>query len=154
MFISFPYLWEAGDKEDKTMNVRNCRKCGKIFNYVSGPHICPSCREALEEVFQRVKEYIREHNGASINEVAENCEVEVSQIQQWLREERLELAPGSAITLECETCGAPITCGRYCEKCRKDLASDLNGMVQASRKPEPVREKRNRDGDKMRFLNH
>ena len=41
------------------MNARNCRKCGKLFNYVSGPPICMACREALEKKFQEVKEYIR-----------------------------------------------------------------------------------------------
>ena len=30
------------------MNVRNCRKCGAIFNYVMGPIMCPACRDALE----------------------------------------------------------------------------------------------------------
>ncbi len=40
------------------MNVRNCRKCGNLFNYVSGPPICMACREKLEEKFQEVKKYI------------------------------------------------------------------------------------------------
>ena len=31
------------------MDVRNCKKCGKLFNYVSGPMICPLCKEELEE---------------------------------------------------------------------------------------------------------
>lgn len=43
------------------MNARNCRKCGKLFNYVSGPPICMACREALEEKFHEVKSYIWEH---------------------------------------------------------------------------------------------
>ena len=38
------------------MNVRNCRKCGTIFNYVMGPIVCPACREALEEKFKEVNE--------------------------------------------------------------------------------------------------
>ena len=31
------------------MNVRNCRHCGRIFNYVAGPIMCPACREKMEE---------------------------------------------------------------------------------------------------------
>ena len=42
------------------MNVRNCRKCGKIFNYVSGLPICPACRDEAEKKFQVVKKFIRE----------------------------------------------------------------------------------------------
>lgn len=137
------------------MNVRNCRKCGRIFNYVAGPHICPACRERLEADFQRVKEYVRENPGAIISEVAEVCEVEISQIHQWLREERLQLTEGSAITLQCETCGAPILSGRYCDKCRKELTMGLNNIVRsAATRQEPVQKgSAQRDKDKMRFLN-
>ena len=39
------------------MNVRNCRKCGRMFNYVSGPPICGKCREQAEEQFQVVKKF-------------------------------------------------------------------------------------------------
>ena len=31
------------------MNVRNCRKCGKLFNHVMGMPICPACKDALEK---------------------------------------------------------------------------------------------------------
>lgn len=135
------------------MNVRNCRKCGRIFNYVVGPFICPGCRDALEADFQRVKEYVREHKGATINQVAEACEVEPSQIHQWLREERLELAEGSGIVLACELCGAAIMSGRYCDKCRRDLTMGLKDVVRAAKKEEPEVKKPVRDGDKMRYLN-
>ena len=43
------------------MNVRNCRGCGRIFNYVTGPFLCIKCREEMEVKFQEVKEYIRQH---------------------------------------------------------------------------------------------
>ena len=99
--------------------------CGHIFNYVAGPILCPHCREKMEAKFQEVKEYIRSNPGVGIQDVAENCDVEPSQIQQWLREERLELTEGSAIYLQCEKCGAPIRSGRFCEKCKYEMAMDL-----------------------------
>ena len=84
------------------MNVRNCRKCGKLFNYISGMPICPACKDLLEEKFQTVKKYIRENRLADIKEVAEACEVEVGQIQQWIREERLEFTEDSPVKIPCE----------------------------------------------------
>ena len=81
------------------MNARNCRKCGKLFNYVSGPPICMACRDDLEAKFQEVKAYIQDHVQASIPEVSEACDVSKNQIQQWLKDERLQLAEGSGITL-------------------------------------------------------
>ncbi len=77
------------------MNVRNCKKCGKLFNHIMGMPICPACKDALEKSFQEVKKYIRENRMADIMEVAEACEVEVSQIKQWIREDRLEFTEDS-----------------------------------------------------------
>lgn len=135
------------------MNVRNCRKCGKLFNYVSGPPICPACREALEEKFQEVKAYVWEHAHASIPEVAEACEVTPHQIQQWLRDERLELAEGSTITLNCENCGAAIKSGRFCEKCKNQMANKLSDSIKKPEAPKPQQKKDTRENPKMRFLN-
>ncbi|MBQ7955038.1 MAG: flagellar protein [Lachnospiraceae bacterium] len=134
------------------MNVRNCRKCGRVYNHVVGPTICPACREQMDKKFGEVKEYVREHRGATINEVSEKCEVEVQQIHQWLREERLELMEGSGIVLQCESCGAVIYSGRFCQGCKNGLARGLNKSIAPAPKaaPEPV--KQTRDKDKMRFL--
>lgn len=134
------------------MNVRNCRKCGKIFNYVIGAFICPECKDKQEEDFQRVKEYVRENRGATINQVADECDVDKSQIHQWLREERLELTEGSGITLSCEVCGASINTGRFCNKCRRDLTNDLVKAASAGIQQESTAVKATRERDKMRFL--
>lgn len=134
------------------MNVRNCRKCGKMFNYVSGPPICMACREELEVKFQEVKNYIRENAHVTISEVAEECDVSANQIKQWLREERLELSSDSGIALFCENCNEPIRSGRFCEKCKNSMANKLNDSIK---KPEaPVQKKPVTDQkSKMRFLN-
>lgn len=134
------------------MNVRNCKKCGKIFNYVMGPIICPACREASEAKFQEVKEYIREHKGCGINEVADACEVEVGQIKQWLRDDRLEVTEDSMITLQCESCGATIRSGRFCDKCKNQTASGLQQVVNDARPKAPEPKKDEKQSPKMRFL--
>ncbi len=134
------------------MNIRNCKVCGRIFNYVSGPVTCPGCRESLEAKFQEVKEYIREHKGAGIAQVAEACDVEAAQIRQWLKDERLEVTEDSALYLTCESCGAAIRSGRFCEKCKGNMTRDLNDLLGAN-KPKPAPRKQNKeDGAKMRFL--
>lgn len=135
------------------MNVRNCRKCGRLYNYIPGPPICPACREALEKKFQEVKDYIRDNKMASIPQVAEACDVSTSQIQQWLREERLELAEGSGIALACENCGGPIVTGRFCEKCKSSMANEFGNSIRQPEMPKPEPKKDTRDNPKMRFLN-
>ncbi|MCI9338871.1 MAG: flagellar protein [Lachnospiraceae bacterium] len=134
------------------MNVRNCKSCGSIFNYVTGQVICPVCREKLEKKFYEVKEYIRENKGAGIQEVSEACEVEVSQIRQWLREERLELATDASVYLNCESCGQPIRSGRFCDKCKANMTKELQSVIKSNRPAEPKPEKNPKDNAKMRFL--
>ena len=115
------------------MNARNCKKCGKLFNYIAGPPICQACKEAAEAKFQEVKEFVRANKTASMKEIVANCGVEERQVEQWIREERLVFATDSPIKLYCETCGAPIFTGRYCGKCKSNTANSLGA---AGRRPE------------------
>ncbi|MBQ7933388.1 MAG: flagellar protein, partial [Lachnospiraceae bacterium] len=112
------------------MNVRNCRNCGQIFNYVTGAPLCQICKARLEEKFQEVKKYIMEHRGVGIAQVSEACDVERSQIQQWLREERLEVTEDSAIFLNCEKCGTHIRSGRYCDRCRVEVSNAFRSAIR------------------------
>lgn len=136
----------------KIMNVRNCKKCGRIFNYVLGPVICPRCKEGMEAKFQEVKSYIREHQGADIKEVSEECEVETNQIRQWIREERLQFSDDSPIRIPCESCGAMIKSGRFCDKCKGELTNELRHTMEMSKPKAPAAKPKKSDGDKMRFL--
>ncbi len=135
------------------MNVRNCRKCGKMFNYLSGPITCPSCREALEDKFKEVKKYIQDHANCGIHEVARECEVEVQQIQQWLREERLQFSEDSMVQLSCESCGTTIRFGRFCEKCKNEMANGFKQAIAQKTPVEPPVKKDVKESPRMRFLN-
>ena len=136
------------------MNVRNCRKCGKIFNYVLGPIMCPRCRDEQEAKFQEVKKYVSEHYGADIVEVSDVCDVDPSQIRQWIREERLQFADDSPIRIPCEKCGAMIRSGRYCDSCKMEMtqgfkqAMGRDRVIKQEEKKAPARS----GNDRMRFL--
>lgn len=118
-----------------------------------GPIVCPQCREALEEKFKEVKTYIEQNPHSGIRDVAEACEVEVAQIQQWLREERLEFTSDSMVQLVCETCGAQIRTGRFCDKCKNEMANGFQRAIRPQKAPEPQVKKDPRDSARMRFLN-
>jgi len=133
------------------MNVRNCRNCGKIFNYLSGPLICPACKEALEEKFKEVKKYVQDNRGVTIHDVAEACDVNPQQIRQWVREERLEFAQGGVTGISCEKCGTPIPTGRFCPKCKAEMTNNLQSVMPKKKEP-PKKSKDPKDNPKMRFL--
>ena len=128
------------------MEVKACRSCKRLFNYVTGPVRCPACAEALERKFQKVKVYIWDHKTASLQEISEANDVSVSQLRQWVREERLCFSDDSPVGLECEVCGTTIKTGRYCDKCKGKLSNTLMSALAKEQKPEKkvMRDPKNR----------
>ena len=131
------------------MEVRTCRQCKRLFNYLSGPSICPGCKAKLEEKFQEVKEYIRENPTHGITEVAEATGVSSNQIRRWIREERLSFSEESGVGLDCESCGAMIRSGRLCQKCKDKLLGKVDSLYSSE---ESVVVKKQREATRMRFL--
>ena len=133
------------------MDVKNCKGCNRLFQYIGGPPLCPSCRDALEAKFAEVKEFIYQNPGTSIAQVAEETEVSVKQIKQWIREDRLVLSDATEDGIECEHCGTPIRSGRFCEKCKNQMASGFSATIGRPASPAPEK-KTEKTGNKMRFL--
>lgn len=135
------------------MDVRNCRMCGRIFNYIGGPRVCMSCKEKLEEKFVEVKEFVRNNPNMGIQEISESCEVEIAQLNQWIREERLTFSDDSPVGLPCENCGATIKSGRFCESCKNEMARGFNNAIKKPEAPKPQPVKKPVDASsKMRFI--
>ena len=121
------------------MQIKNCVKCGKMFQWMSGDVICDACKKKEEDDFKKVKQYIEDNPSANMNTISKDCEVKVAKLQQWVREERLVFAKGGAVELFCENCGAPIQTGRFCDKCKNEMAS---GLTSAFAKPTPLQPER------------
>lgn len=111
------------------MEVRNCTTCGKIFNSVMDIKRCPACRKADDEKFREIRNYLYDHPGASIDEVAEVLEIDKRKILLFLREGRLETL-GEHMVLQCDSCGTPIRTGKLCEACKRDMAMGLKSAAK------------------------
>ena len=134
------------------MEVRNCKGCGRLFNYLHGQQLCPSCLSDLEDKFQSVKEFLRVNPKAPLNEITEENDVSVKQIKQWVREERLTFTEESQITLECEMCGGKVLSGRFCDKCKASLQHELSGAMRRHESPKKEQKAMTSSKDRMRFL--
>lgn len=136
------------------MDVRNCRKCGALYNYIGGSYknLCPKCIRELEDKFDVVKNYIRDNPNASIAMVSQECDVHPEQIQRWVREERLVFSKDSPIGIPCESCGTTIKSGRFCDKCRTEMGNQFASAIEKP-KVELQRQTRNSSA-KMRFLDN
>ena len=136
------------------MDVRTCRRCKRLFNYITGPVICPGCREEVEKEFQIVKKYIEENRNCDIHQVSEACDVDPMQIRQWIREDRLQFSEDSMVGLNCEMCGTMIRSGRYCDACKSKLTNNLNKAfgIDHSKKKDEHHDPGKASSAKMRFL--
>jgi methionyl-tRNA synthetase len=119
---------------------------------MQGPPICKACRDKLEEKFQEVKSYIWENPKSTVEQIAEDNDVTIKQIKQWIREERLTFTNDSPITIECEKCGKGIKSGRFCPECKQRLANRLTDSIAPEEIPIEQPKKAGRDRERMRFL--
>ena len=134
------------------MDVRNCKNCGKLYNYFGGQPFCPTCLNNIEDKFKLVKQYIYDHPECGIQEVSDELEVTVQTIHRWIREERLSFSERSDVGLECEGCGVMIRTGRYCKACKDKLANNFNSIYKTK---EPMKENKKSQiiNPKMRYFN-
>lgn len=133
------------------MEVRNCRRCRRLFNYLGGVSICPVCKDELEKKFYVVRDYIRENPHSTIQEVAQETETDVKQIGDWVKEGRLVLTSDSPIIVKCEKCGAPVTKGRFCDNCSQNLTENLEALITGQEKPKAHLKEEDPNRAKMRF---
>ncbi|TYP50911.1 TIGR03826 family flagellar region protein [Thermosediminibacter litoriperuensis] len=128
------------------MEIRNCPVCGKVFVFVAR-NLCPECIAKEEEEFRKVKDYLYEFPGATMEEISEKTGVSPKKILEFLREGRLLLKKENVnILLRCQMCGSPILTGRICEKCAGEMkrrfglsktplnqGEDMKGRIHLSR---------------------
>ena len=115
------------------MDIRNCHRCGKMFTAIAGKTICQNCEKAEEEDFKKVKEYIEEHKEATLDIIVRETEIPLKRVSKFIREGRIEITLGLREAFRCESCGAQIVTGRYCERCFTSIKS---GLVEALRPSE------------------
>lgn len=134
--------------------VRNCRRCGKVYNYIGGAPICNVCKEKDEEDYKRVKEYLYKYPGASLSIVSQELDVSVEKIKKFLREGRLEIiGEDSLIFLECESCGKSIRTGRFCTECERDMVKNFRTTATTMSNTWQQEEETKSSGIGMRHIN-
>ncbi|WHH57111.1 hypothetical protein [Petroclostridium sp. X23] len=104
------------------LEIRNCRRCGKIFQTNGILKMCPSCKEQDEHQFDRIREYLSLHPRANMYEVAYDLDISVSEIRRYLKEHRLVIVENDNGFLSCERCGKSIQSGQYCDECVQKLS--------------------------------
>ncbi len=111
------------------MAVKNCTRCGRMFQAEGVSKLCDRCRDNDEEDFKVVREYVYDNPNSNIPDVSENTGVPEDKILKFLRQGKLVLKDEFSMVLDCERCGKPIKSGRYCDSCTHEMSNELRGAA-------------------------
>ena len=109
-------------------------------------------QKKLEDKFHEVKQYLEDHPGASVEQTATDNDISTKQIRQWVKEERLILSSATEAGIVCEKCGKPIRTGRFCDKCKENMANAFQNAYPKKEEPKKQDTISGRDRDRMRYL--
>ena len=106
--------------------LKNCRRCNKIYAYIAGLPICSECVKEEERIFDKVSIFIRDHPGVKLTEVAEELDISYEKLMKYVKEGRLQIkTDDGGFVMFCEKCGAMISKGRFCKGCENHITNVL-----------------------------
>lgn len=136
---------------ERTLGV--CRCCKRLCVVTIG-NICADCIDLQEDKYPKVKDYLYDNRGATVNMVAEDCDVSKTSILRWLREERIEVMENSTVKLKCLCCNTDILSGSYCYDCKQQRQNreSRENVKHTNNKNIKAFGKSRREEEKMRFF--
>ena len=114
------------------MSIANCTRCERVFRKLFDRKICPDCIQAEEEAYRLVVDFLEDHPGSALGQIAAGAGVEEAQILRFVREGRLTLLDklGDGAQVACKRCEAPITSGQYCPRCFSEVGNALRDSIR------------------------
>jgi hypothetical protein len=82
------------------MEVRNCPRCGKLFNRINS-QLCPACTKEEDEIFETVRKFISDNESCTLTELSDGTGVSPKKILRYIREGRLEASKGMHGDIRC-----------------------------------------------------
>ena len=128
-----------------------CHKCRRLFTDFAGRRLCYQCMRIDDELFEPVRDYVRNNPDATIFSTVEECHVTERQILEWLKEERLTYRNAEGSGLYCGRCGKGIPTGRFCPECKVAITREFAAMFREGEKSTEEKKPKGKS-DRMRFL--
>ena len=122
------------------LNIRNCARCKRIFVPASGEKICPDCRAEDLELEERVKAYVRDHPGITVNQLIEGSGAPRNLVWRMIQQGQFENSGLKDAKYPCGSCGKIITRGTYCSECMSKLKQNAQKFAVAMNKKRKAQE--------------
>jgi Zn finger protein HypA/HybF involved in hydrogenase expression len=97
--------------------LKNCEKCGKVFNAEGTEPLCPECNLEEKKDLKRVNDFLRDNPMANVMDVHAKTGVSQAQIYRYVKEGNLKIRDMGG-TFKCRLCGKDIKKGILCDDCR------------------------------------
>ncbi|WP_188039826.1 hypothetical protein [Heliobacterium chlorum] len=119
------------------LRLHNCSRCERVFIGISGK-LCPECIKKQDAALEKVRDYLYDHPGASVQEVIDETGIDEKEI--------LELVKIGYICFEnsllrCSRCGITIERGSHCSSCQRELIHGLHHATASLNNNEQSRAK-------------
>lgn len=113
--------------------LRTCSMCGAFYNYTGLREVCHNCAQKEEDLYQVVYRFLRkrENRAATIERIEEATGASKDLLYKWVRKGRLQRAMFPNLGYPCDNCGHLTTSGKLCDKCKKEIESDLRQFEAA-----------------------
>lgn len=121
--------------QDGDSKLISCRVCGVIMVKLARD-VCPKCFREEEDLFQKVKNFLRTNPGASVDQVAQHAGCSEDQVQNFIRSGRLERVGLRKVAHPCQLCQATIYEGVMCSDCKRSLKDQVKILKDSP--PPPV----------------
>lgn len=115
--------------DESSQKLISCRVCGVIMVKL-GRDICSKCFQKEEELFQRVKNFLRANPGITVKEVAQAMNCPEKHIEYFITSGRLERV-GVKIAHPCQICQKTIVEGLICPECKRNLKDQVAMLKNA-----------------------
>lgn len=113
------------------LNIKNCVRCKKIFMPVGKEKMCPDCRAGEIELEERVKAYVRDHRGITVNQLIEGTGVPAKLIWRMIQQGLFENSGLLDAQYPCGRCGKLISKDVYCSECAGKLKENAQKFAAA-----------------------
>lgn len=141
------------------MGIYTCRKCGaKYESKRLTDGFCEKCAIEYMDKYHQVREYLWNHPGVTASDIAKACDCNVTQVMNWVKEDRFMISADSRVHLYCEICGKKISSGRFCPSCQVEADKRAREEAMNAKMKEHLEQrhgtsvKQKRADGEMRFL--
>jgi len=135
-------------KKQYTLKVTTCKRCKKIIDNHSLHGYCIECTKMVEQIFDKIRNYLYEFPGATAFEIEQRLNIPVNVVNNFVKDGRLIEVPNEFLNVECQRCGTLLLSShhKYCPSCEYQMLKDLQKAKSDIAQTPKVQEKA-----KMRF---